>query len=258
MDAGDAGALPAGRLAQAGITGVQVGEGAQAAGAAVVREALDRGQLPLPVLPPGVPAHAPLDLGPQQRVQAPEVDLVGPQHRRGRRAPPAEGRLVGVLDGDGPACALVAVAPLAGQGGTSRTALPLVAARRAASTAPAARTPSPGRRGRGSDRSRRTAPARPATRRSRRRRRAGAGSYTSGTGGSDTAAASGGRPGGPGRSGTAAPPPPRPARGAGPPAGTRPASRPRRGACARASWWAPHRSPCPITVRSHPARQFHR
>ena len=124
---GDAGALPAGRLAQAGVTGVQVGQGTQAAGAAVVSKALDRGQLPLPVLAPGVPAHAPLDLGPQQRVQAPEVDLVGPQHRRGRRAPPAEGRLVGVLDGDGPAGALVAVPPLAGQGGTSRTALPLVA-----------------------------------------------------------------------------------------------------------------------------------
>ena len=125
--AGDAGALPAGRLAQAGITGVQVGEGAQAAGAAVVSDALDRGQLPLPVLPPGVPAHAPLDLGPQQRVQAPQVDLAGPQHRRGRRAPPAEGRLVGVLDGDGPAGALVAGAPLAGQGGASRAAVPVVA-----------------------------------------------------------------------------------------------------------------------------------
>ena len=124
---GDAGALPAGRLAQAGVTGVQVGQGAQAAGAAVVSKALQRGQLPLPVLAPGVPAHAPLDLGPQQRVHAPEVDLVGPQHRRGRRAPPAEGRLVSVLDGDGPAGALVAVPPLAGQGGTSRTALPLVA-----------------------------------------------------------------------------------------------------------------------------------
>jgi len=124
---GDAGALPAGRLAQAGILGGQVGEGAQAAIAAVVSKALDRGQLPLPVLPPGVPAHAPLDLGPQQRVQAPEVDLVGPQHCRGRPAPPAEGWLVCVLDGDGPPGALVAVAPLAGQGSASWAALPLVA-----------------------------------------------------------------------------------------------------------------------------------
>jgi hypothetical protein len=74
---GDAGALPADRLTQAGVIGVQVGEGAQAAGAAVVSHALDRGQFPLPVLPPGVPAHAPLDLGPQQRLQAPEVDLSG-------------------------------------------------------------------------------------------------------------------------------------------------------------------------------------
>lgn len=66
--AGDAGALPPGRRAQAGVSGIQVGEGAQAAGAAVVSDALDRGQFPLPVLAPGVPAHAPLDLGPQQRV----------------------------------------------------------------------------------------------------------------------------------------------------------------------------------------------
>ena len=73
---GNEGALPAGRLAQAGIAGGQVGEGAQAAVAAVVGKALDRGQFPLPVLPPGMPAHAPLDLGPQQRVQAPEIDLV--------------------------------------------------------------------------------------------------------------------------------------------------------------------------------------
>jgi hypothetical protein len=231
---GHAGPLPAGRLAQAGVIGVQVGQGAQAASAAVVSQPLQRGQLPLPVLAPGVPAHAPLDLGPQQRVQAPEVDLVGPQHRRSRRAPPAEGRLVGVLDGDGPAGALVAVPPLAGQGSASRSALPAGSGRRAASTAPAARTPSQGRRGRGSGRSQGTAPAWPATDRSRRRRRAGAGSYTSGTGGGDTAAVSDGRTAGPGRSGTAAPPLPRPTRGAGPPAGTRPASRPRPGACARA------------------------
>ena len=95
--------------------------------AAVVRQALHRGQFPLPVLPPGVPAHAPLDLGPQQRVQAPEVDLRGPQHRRGRRAPPAEGRLVGVLDGDGPAGGARSGCPTGRAGRASRAALPLVA-----------------------------------------------------------------------------------------------------------------------------------
>ena len=123
----DAGAIAAGCLTQAGVAGVQVGEGAQAAVAAVVGKALDRGQFPLPVLPPGVPVHAPLDLGPQQRVQAPEVDLVGPQHRRGRRAPAAEGRLVGVPDGDGLSGAPVAGAPLARQDGAPRAAFPLVA-----------------------------------------------------------------------------------------------------------------------------------
>jgi hypothetical protein len=74
-----------------------------------------------------MPAHAPLDLGPQQRVQAPEIDLVGPQHCCGRRAPAAEGRLVGVLDGDGLAGALVAIAPLDWEDGASRAAVPLVA-----------------------------------------------------------------------------------------------------------------------------------
>ena len=124
---GDAGSLPPGRRAQTRVSGVQVGQGAQPAGAGVVGDALDRCQFPLPVLASSVPAHAPLDLGPQQWVQAPQVDLVGPQHRRGRRAPTAEDRLFGVLDGDGPAGPLVAVPPLAGQGGASRAAFPLVA-----------------------------------------------------------------------------------------------------------------------------------
>ena len=109
---GDEDALPPNCLAQARIIVAQAGEGAQPVRAAVVRQALQRGQLPPPVLPPGVPGHAPLDLGPQERVQAAEVDLRRPHHRRGRRAPPAEGRLVGVLNGHGAAGALVAVAPL--------------------------------------------------------------------------------------------------------------------------------------------------
>ena len=112
---GDEDALPAGRLAQPRLILAQVSQGAQAVRTSVVRQTLQRGQFPPPVLPPGVPAHAPLDLGTQQRGQAPEVDLSGPQHCRGRRAPPAEGRLVGVLNGDGPAGALVAVAPLGWQ-----------------------------------------------------------------------------------------------------------------------------------------------
>ena len=201
--------------------------------AAVVRQALQRGQLPPPVLPPGVPGHAPLDLGPQERVQAAEVDLRRPHHRRGRRAPPAESRRRRTQRARrGRRARSGCPTEMAGP---PRRGFPVTGcAPRAGGTAPAARTPSQGRRGRGSGRSRQLAPGRPATGRSRCRHRAGPGSDTSGTDGNDTAAGPGGRPDGPGISGTAVPLPPRQDRPAPRPAGSQPASRPRRGASATA------------------------
>jgi hypothetical protein len=123
----DAGPCRAGGLAQAGVVRGQVGQGAQCLAAAVVRQPLQYRQFPPPVLAPGVPGHAPLDLGPGQRVQAPQVDLPRPHYRRGRRAPAAERRLVGVPDRDGQPAVLVAHAPRGRQDGASRAALPAVA-----------------------------------------------------------------------------------------------------------------------------------
>ena len=109
----DADAFPPGRRAQAGVVQAQIGQGAQRVSTAVVRQPLQRGHFPPPaLLSAGVPGHAPLDLGPHQRVQAAEVELRRPHHRRGRGAPPAERRLVGVLDGNGQAGPLVAAGPL--------------------------------------------------------------------------------------------------------------------------------------------------
>jgi hypothetical protein len=123
----DAGACLAGRLAQAGVVRGQVGQGTQCLVAAVVRQPLQHRQLPPPVLAPGMPGHAPLDLGPGQRVQAPQVDLPRPHHRHGRRAPPAERRLVGVLDRDGQSAVLIAHAPRRRQDSAARAALPAIA-----------------------------------------------------------------------------------------------------------------------------------
>ena len=225
------GRLLAGRLAQAGVVRGQVGQGAQRRGRGCSPPAAAAGTAPTAragrracqAMPHWISARG-------QRVQAPEVDLRRPHHRRGRRAPPAEGRLVGVLDRDGQPAVLIAVAPRGRQDGASRAALPAVAPRRAGSTAPAARTPSPGRRGRGSGRSREPAPGRPATGRSPRRPVPVPVVIPAELVVMTQPQASGGRPGGPGRSGTAAPRSPRRGRAAGPPGGSRPASRPRRGA----------------------------
>src|SRR5260370_3178029 len=71
--------------------------------------------------------HAPLDLGPDERGQSPEVDLRGPEHCRRGRAPALEGTLVRVADRNGQPAAFAAVAPLGRQGSPSPAALPAVA-----------------------------------------------------------------------------------------------------------------------------------
>ncbi len=124
---GDVDALAGDRLALVRVVPAHVGQGAQTVRACVVRQPLQRHQLPATVSSLGVPEHAPLDLGSQQRVQAPEVDLRGPQHGWGRRAPPTEGWLVRVLDRSGLAGAFIAVAPLTGQHRPSGAVLVAVA-----------------------------------------------------------------------------------------------------------------------------------
>ena len=119
--ADDAGNLTADRLAEGRIAvQVEFGQRAQGAPAAVVGQILHPGQLPLPERVLGVSEQAPPDLGPQRRTQATEVDLRGPQHRGGGRAPPAERLLIGVLDGDGEAAALISIGPLRGQPRSTR------------------------------------------------------------------------------------------------------------------------------------------
>ena len=101
--AGDAGASRPGRPAQARVVQISLGQGAQSPAAGVVRQPLQPGQLPPAGLAGRVPCHPPLDLGPGQRVQAPQVDLRGPGHRGCGGAPPAERRLISERDGNGQA-----------------------------------------------------------------------------------------------------------------------------------------------------------
>src|SRR5260370_26296252 len=71
--------------------------------------------------------HAPLDLGPDERGQSPEVDLRGPEHCRRGRAPALEGTLVRVADRNGQPAAFAAVAPLGRQGSPPPAAPPAAA-----------------------------------------------------------------------------------------------------------------------------------
>lgn len=112
---GDVDALAGDRRALVRAVPARIGQRAQAVGAAVVGQPLQRRQLPPTVGSLGVPEHAPLDLGAQQRMQPAQVDLRGSRHCRRGRAPSTEGRPVGVLDRRGSAGAFVAVAPLTGQ-----------------------------------------------------------------------------------------------------------------------------------------------
>ena len=71
----------------------------------------------------------PLDLGPRQRPEAPEVDLPGPRLGRHRLAPPAEARLVGVADRRRLSVLLPLLPPLLAQRGPARAAVAAVAGR---------------------------------------------------------------------------------------------------------------------------------
>lgn len=101
------------RLVQkAFLLGARVRQRPQTVPAGEVHQALPGNQFPAAVRLPGVGEHAPLDLGPQQRMQPPKVDLRGPQHRHSARAPALEGALVVVADRRDQPSAPVAVAPL--------------------------------------------------------------------------------------------------------------------------------------------------
>ncbi len=73
--------------------------------------------------------QAPLDLGPQKRMQAAKIDLAGSRHWRRPQAPAPERRLVDVTDRDWQAGPLVAIAPLHRQRRLSGSAFAAVAAK---------------------------------------------------------------------------------------------------------------------------------
>ena len=79
-------------------------------------------------VPLGVNEQPPLDLGFHQGPQAAEVDLAGPRLGRHRRAPAAEGCLVGIADRHRLAVLFVPLPPVLRQGGRPWAAVAAVAA----------------------------------------------------------------------------------------------------------------------------------